>query len=320
MKRPALFVAAFVLGALLLVVVALVSLGGTLFTNRVPAVVVFEGSVRGLYVGAPVTLRGVRVGEVTSIGLQLDAKSLATSQPVGIVFSTDSMQLGAGQKLDIAALVRRGLRAKLAPQSFVTGQMSIDLDFKPDTPLALHGGYAEPEIPTLPDQMNAFIQQLTELPLRDTLEDLRLTLQQTQATLKTAQATMHTAGQELQSSATQLRLTLAAGQSALAEVQVSSRATLASVEKLSDTTRLTIESVQPELLGTITRMRQAAEAAQQAAGQLASLAAPGSHSRENFDSALNDLAQAARSFKHFSEILEDQPNALLLGTRQQEAP
>lgn len=316
MKRQALLVGAFVLGALALIVVAIVSLGGSLFASRVPAVVVFEGSVRGLYVGAPVTFRGVRVGEVEAIGLQVDPKTLATHEPVRIILNPRAVRLGDGEKMDVAALVKSGLRAKLVPQSFVTGQVMIDLDFKPQSVATLHGGLKDPEIPAMPDRMDAFIQQITELPLRDALEDLRTTLQVAQATMKTAQNTLAVTGREMQSTAAQLRQTLAAGQAALSDVQHSSHTALASVEKLSDTTRGAIQTTQPELVATIKSLREATEAARVAAVRVSDMGAPGSATREELDSALRDLALAARSFKQFSEMLEDQPNALVFGKQK----
>ena len=63
----------FVLGALGLIVAAILFFGGgALFTQRFTAVSYFPGSVAGLQTGAPVTYRGVRVGQVKSIGIRID--------------------------------------------------------------------------------------------------------------------------------------------------------------------------------------------------------------------------------------------------------
>jgi paraquat-inducible protein B len=60
-------IGAFVVGAAVLVVVALLVWGGTGFLNRkLDYVLVFDSAVTGLQKGAPVMLRGVRVGEVTT--------------------------------------------------------------------------------------------------------------------------------------------------------------------------------------------------------------------------------------------------------------
>jgi paraquat-inducible protein B len=134
------------------------------------------------------------------------------------------------------------------------------------------------------------------------------------------QTTLGVAGHEMQASAEQLRLSLAASQMALTEIQNSSRTAFASVERLTDTTREAIQNTQPELVNALKSAREAADAARMAAARVSELGAPGSATREDLDSALRDLALAARSFKQFSETLEDHPNALLLGKRKQETP
>ena len=69
-------VGAFVLGGIVLALGAIVLFGKfNLFNPAVRAAVVFEDSIAGLSVGAPVTFRGVRVGAVESIAIQFDPKT-----------------------------------------------------------------------------------------------------------------------------------------------------------------------------------------------------------------------------------------------------
>jgi paraquat-inducible protein B len=59
-------IGAFIVGAVVLIVAALMVFGsGTLFTRKHAFVLYFDGSVNGLNVGAPVKFRGVKVGAVT---------------------------------------------------------------------------------------------------------------------------------------------------------------------------------------------------------------------------------------------------------------
>jgi paraquat-inducible protein B len=97
-------------------------------------VLYFDETLRGLSVGAPVSLLGLPAGEVTGIGLELDRKTARLRGRVEIVtFPERVVARLAGQE---AALVRdpqyrhtvirrlveeRGLRAQLRSGSLVTG-------------------------------------------------------------------------------------------------------------------------------------------------------------------------------------------------------
>ena len=77
MKRHAFLVGAFVLLALVLVVAGVLTLNKSgWFTPRHQAVIYFDDSVKGLYIGAPVTFRGVKMGEVTRIGVEVNQQTL----------------------------------------------------------------------------------------------------------------------------------------------------------------------------------------------------------------------------------------------------
>ena len=68
---PAL-IGAFVLGALVLLIVAVIAFGsGQLFRKTQEFVLYFDGSVNGLHVGAPVKFKGVEVGSVKDIRLEM---------------------------------------------------------------------------------------------------------------------------------------------------------------------------------------------------------------------------------------------------------
>ena len=69
----------FVIGAIALFMTVLVTLGGGFLTREPPpAVIYFDGSVNGLYVGAPVNFRGVRVGSVSRVDLVIDSREHRT--------------------------------------------------------------------------------------------------------------------------------------------------------------------------------------------------------------------------------------------------
>ena len=53
-------------------------------------------------------------------------------------------------------MIEKGLRAQLVTQSLVTGQLQIELDFRPDTPGTLIGpDNGEPEIPAIKSSLGS---------------------------------------------------------------------------------------------------------------------------------------------------------------------
>ncbi|MEW6099794.1 MAG: MlaD family protein [Pseudomonadota bacterium] len=318
MKRNALLVGTFVIGALALVVFAIVSLGGgDPFQQRLRAVIYFHGSVSGLYVGAPVTFRGVPVGQVESIGVEFEQGSLDPRIPVRVRLQSDAIRVaepGRDRSLALPELIRRGLRARLVAQSFVTGQKFIDLDFLPDQPARMIGRGREPEIPAVADRFGALIEQVAELPLRETVADLRNTLQALQTTLATAERTLQSSSGEIAATAQETRRMLVQAGRTLQELQASAQATLGSVTRLADSTRETVQDARPELQQGLRSAREAAEAARVAMTRVQELTATGTPLRADLDAAVRDLSQAARGLREWSELLQEQPNAVIFGS------
>ena len=85
MSKPAskTLIGVFVLGALVLAVIALVIFGsGKFFERRITYVMYFDGSVKGLNIGSPVVFRGVKIGSVKDIELKADVKDFKLFIPV----------------------------------------------------------------------------------------------------------------------------------------------------------------------------------------------------------------------------------------------
>ena len=257
--RAALWVGAFVVGSLVLGVVAFLWLSGNRWLEREQAATIhFQGGVAGLYVGAPVTFRGVPVGQVESIGIEVDARSLQARIPVRVRLQPDSVRFtseAALQQPDLRTLIQRGLRARLVAQSYVTGQKAIDLDFMPDAaPVALGPPGAVPEIPAVSDRFEALFEQLAQLPLRETLDDLRSTMRSLHATLDETRVTVAaTRGAIERSSASfdgvarESQRTLAEARSAVVDLRADVQRSLVSLEGFLQASRATIEQAQPEL-------------------------------------------------------------------------
>jgi paraquat-inducible protein B len=176
-------IGAFVLGALGLIIAGVVVFGSGKFLRKVEkAVMFFEGSVQGLQVGAPVVFRGVQIGHVTNIVLEVNEKDLTGHIPVYIeIYPHKVVPIGGGSfdQRYRQALIEKGLRAQLELQSFVTGQLVVNLDFYPNTPIRLVGLEKEyPEIPTIPSGIEQLKKRIEQLPLKEIADRLNEALRE----------------------------------------------------------------------------------------------------------------------------------------------
>lgn len=179
-------VGAFVVGALGLLIAALMVFGsGRFFRSSYEFVLFFDGSISGLKVGSPVVFRGVPVGQVSRILLTGNVDSMQIRTPVYIkINEADDGDDGNGTGvLDdnfytdafLKKLYAHGLRARLSPQSLLTGQLMVDLDFHPVSelgpPVTQVVYYNDiPEIPTIPSRFDTILHTLANVPI-DTIAD-----------------------------------------------------------------------------------------------------------------------------------------------------
>jgi paraquat-inducible protein B len=184
---------------------------------------VFNQSVRGLAPGAPVELRGIKIGEVVDIRAQVDFKTLKFSVPV--IIQLDAERLGvrlvdvrqgadlkAARRKLIDSMVAHGGRAQLRTGNLLTGSAFVAFDFFPGVPpAAVDWSQKPPQLPTTPGQLEAveasvsnLIKNLGKLPLQQigenlekSLADLDLTLVSLRGTLNNANTTLNTASTTL---------------------------------------------------------------------------------------------------------------------------
>ena len=168
-------IGAFVVGAVALLLVGVAIFGsGRFFVTRPQVVMFFQGSVKGLSVGAPVMFRGVPIGNVTDIELVSNVKEHTTLIPVFADFDPNRFRLAGAKRGEFSPLsqlksqIDAGLRAQLELQSFVTGQLMINVDYYPDTPVVLVGAEpGVPEIPTIPSAMQRLTKKIEDLPIEE---------------------------------------------------------------------------------------------------------------------------------------------------------
>ncbi|MGB0836087.1 MAG: intermembrane transport protein PqiB [Psychrobium sp.] len=101
-------------------------------------VVMFEDSIRGLDVGAPVEYRGIRVGTVAKIDSTLTMDILASNERrIPVLIKFELARLGLPDDENSIELIssyidkwtKQGLRATLKSGSLLTGSLFVDLDY-----------------------------------------------------------------------------------------------------------------------------------------------------------------------------------------------
>jgi paraquat-inducible protein B len=184
---------------------------------------IFNQSVRGLEPGAPVELRGIKVGQVMEISAQIDAKTLKFSAPVTIELDAQRLGvkiLGAGQGGNFAPLRRRiidslvahGVRAQLQTGNLLTGATFVAFDFFPSAPPAsIDWSQNPPQLPTTPGQLEAveaglgdIIKKLNKMPLQQIGDNLNKSLANLDLTLATARGTLENLNATLSDASTTL--------------------------------------------------------------------------------------------------------------------
>jgi paraquat-inducible protein B len=111
------------------------------YRQHVPMLAYFGSSVAGLAAGAPVVLRGIRIGEVQQVTLEYDAKTDNVVVPVRFDVEPERIKDWPVQPTsDLPAtlhdLVARGLRVRLESASLITGQKQLNIDVFPNSPPA----------------------------------------------------------------------------------------------------------------------------------------------------------------------------------------
>lgn len=171
-KSSPAMIGAFVVGAVLLMAAGVALFGGSeLFKKRYNYVAYFEEQTKGLRVGSNVILNGVRVGYVSGIALLIDEERYETLTRVTLEIVPDTyipVRDGVRVAGDLREaiphdeLIRKaGLRAQLEIESFVTGQLLVRLDLRPDTPVRLTGIESDhPEIPTIRSDIQELLTRM----------------------------------------------------------------------------------------------------------------------------------------------------------------
>lgn len=301
-KRSAKLIGAFVLGGLVLFLAGLVIFSSSsLFSQRMKFVMYFDGSLKGLDAGSPVLFRGVQIGHVDNIVMEIDRENKRVLTPVYVVIDPERFKqkgrVGILSEPPIHAMVERGLRAQLQTQSLITGQMNIELEFRPSFPARYvkEGDSGIDEIPTIPSQFDR-----VQGALESALESLRrLELQKLADTTTGTMQTAHAAAYEFYSLMRKLNERI--------------DPILQNVDGSSEESRKALV----ELQKTLKEVNKAAENASSMFGsidrEVATLSPNINKGANNARTAFDELSSAMRALRQLAEYLERNPDALLTG-------
>ncbi len=322
----------FVLGALLLGIIALFSFGGVNFFSRPERFVVyFDESIHGLDNGSPVKLRGVRIGRVVGLKVRAIPSEPESGRPRSVVavvceLSRDVVADAQGRPIDVSdraelkRLIDEGLRAQLNVIGYATGLLYVELDFyDPEIHPFVPRDFVESnylELPAIPSRSAEFLRNLNEIlanindadipglarEARGLLVDMRQQVQG--ADLATLSREWTGAAQAISGLAAspELRETLAHAASASARLDRVLGELEKSVGPSAEQFQLVLQDARGamgQLTETTAIMRRFINAQQ--------------HLGDDASRAFVRLAEASAAVARLADFLERNPNALLSG-------
>lgn len=311
----------FVLCGAALAVFIIISFGAMdPFRHDTSAVIVFDGPVSGLAVGAPVTFRGVPIGHVTSIRIDYDLRTHRAYIPVRIELQDDTVEFSGDApraRPSITAWVRQGLRARLVPVSLISGETEVDLDFDSSDPPRLHPEIADlPEVPAADLGDGPLAEQLSELPLQQLTTNASLALQSMRRLSDSLNGSLPPLLDSAARSSNVAGRAFDAARVSLIQLQRRSNATLSGIDRLTASGQSQLEARSADLHTLLVSSNDAALEARDTLGNVDSLTDVQSPARMNLEETLRDLADASASLRGFAADVQQNPRLLLAGRRR----
>jgi len=321
-------IGAFVVGAVILIATAFALFGGAqIFATKNRYIAVFAEPTNGLRVGANVMLNGVRVGYVSDIDLIIDDVSFETDTQVVLELINEDIKTKSGDELDSEFAARfnherliqeAGLRASLQMESFVTGQLSVALQLRPETEAVMRA--VDPpydEIPTVASNVQELLNNLQSwfaeiqenVDFRGLSQRLNDVLQALDDLARSEDMRESIAGinrlindAEMQQLAGQVVATLE-------EMRQASSA----ASNLFSNTEKDVDMLVADLQPALKRLAGALDEAEQTLAAAKSQLKGDSEQFYQLGTTLDELERAARSVREYFDYMERNPEAFLQG-------
>ncbi len=263
-------------------------------------VLYFDETLRGLSVGAPVTLLGLPGGTVTDVGLDIHPKTMKIRGRVEVVAYPErlvgqlrkgSFQQRAGEAVVLDTkerqlLIRRviehgGLRAQLRSGNLLTGQLYVAFDAFPNAPKVKIDWSRDPvelpvvksTLPQLEDRLTSILAKIDALQFDEIGRDIR--------------------------------------------------ATLAAFDQLMKDTDAAVKKfdveVTPEIKSALQAFKETSASATEAIKNTdTTLLSPEAPAMQELRATLQEFTRAARSLRILTDYLEQHPEALIRGKTEEE--
>ncbi|MEP5568539.1 MAG: MlaD family protein [Halioglobus sp.] len=307
-------IGAFVVGALLIAISTVIFALGTGFgKERSTVVMVFEGSVKGLTIGAPVALRGVQIGQVTDIELILDADTVELIMLVEAELRGENIRrTGTNAESLTEELISRGLRAQLNTQSILTGLLYVQLDFHPDSELILADiNSPHLQIPTIPTELERLTRKLESIDFAKVASDLEATAEG---------INKFVTSESFQELPAQLQGTLASVTGLSEQLQDQLASTGPKLDLVLDGAATTVDTANAELpklaelvSSNLEVLEEAIRSFEEGMEGIEQLVDHDSATVYELNRALRDMSQAGRALQQLGRALEERPESLIRG-------
>lgn len=332
MSRPAnpARIGLFVLVGTLLAAATVLYVGSVRILAQDETFVLYFGeSVNGLSVGSPVKFKGVRIGSVSDIRLSFNQNPEVEGAFIPVLVKIDEgrvrsdfqhpSQFSLFDDAEFEAQVQRGLRGRLQLESFITGQLFVELDYYEDPGQPFRRVQHEPrfkEIPTQPSVMTELGSSTADVLATVATIDFLEISQQLTLLLRNLNNTVHALEPERWSvSLTSIGTHL---DRILTDVEV--KPTMDRLNEVLDDfqalTRHLDTSIDPVLTDyhqLAAQLSDTLERSNQVIANLDALTAPEAELQYELRATLAEFHRAARSARELLDYLERNPRALLTG-------
>ena len=321
-------IGAFVVGAVVLIATAFALFGGAqIFATKNRYVAVFSEPTNGLRVGANVMLNGVRIGYVSDIDLIIDDVNFQTETQVVLELLNEDIKTKSGDKLDADFAARldhetlihkAGMRASLQMESFVTGQLNVALQLRPETEAVMRAVDAPyDEIPTVASNVQELLNNLQSwfadiqenVDFRDIGQRLNDVLQALDDLARSEDIRESFAGMNRLINDADMQQIAGQVVATLDEMRQASSA----ASDLFSNTENDVDMLVADLQPVLKRLAGALDEAEQTLAAAKSQLKGDSEQFYQLGTTLDELERAARSVREYFDYMERNPESVLQG-------